>query len=354
MWRMKINQKISIVIPVFNTPTDVLKECIASVLDQSYQNLEVILVDDGSTSKDTISILEYFKNKDERVKVIFKRNSGVAATRNIGIKESTGDFIMFVDSDDSIKKHTCEKLASYVGEDICLSICGYYTDYNKNQGDDSYDIYYAEQIRELKFDILAFKTGKYDVAVDSPWGKLFDAHIIRENCIFFPENLTRSEDAIFVLKYLDCIDLVCILHDKLYYYRDNTSSLSRNFTKQSADMLPIVLQEEKRYVMKFCENDPYFLDACNLRVINGILEAEDVYFFNAKNKSGFFVGYVEFLNFIKEETISLALNNLTKQSNLCIKDKIRVGILKSPLLFAYYAAKYFRKFCRQRKNKRQK
>ena len=92
-----MNYKYSIIIPIYNVETT-LKRCIDSVIGQTYQNLEIICVNDGSTDS-SLKILEEYKN-DNRIKIITQKNKGLAATRNTGIKVATGDYITFIDSDD--------------------------------------------------------------------------------------------------------------------------------------------------------------------------------------------------------------------------------------------------------------
>ena len=99
---MKNKDLISIIIPVYNVEK-YLEECIESVINQTYRNLEIILVDDGSTDKCLETCKEYEK-RDNRIKVIHQENAGVSVARNVGIDFSTGQYIGFVDSDDFIEK----------------------------------------------------------------------------------------------------------------------------------------------------------------------------------------------------------------------------------------------------------
>ena len=93
-------QKISVIVPIFNASKSI-KKCIESIINQTYKNIEIILINDGSEDN-TLEIINDYKEKDERIKVINKANSGVANTRNVGIEIATGQYIMFVDSDDYI------------------------------------------------------------------------------------------------------------------------------------------------------------------------------------------------------------------------------------------------------------
>lgn len=123
-------KKISIVVPVYNVE-NYIEECINSIINQTYKNLEIILVDDGSTDSSG-KICDKFAKNDDRIKVIHKKNEGLGKTRNVGILESTGDYLFFVDSDDFIDLNTIEKLYNRSNNGTMdLVICDYYKYYNK-------------------------------------------------------------------------------------------------------------------------------------------------------------------------------------------------------------------------------
>ena len=101
-------EKISIIVPVYNVEL-YLEKCIESIINQTYTNIEIILVDDGATDSSG-NICDLYSKKDSRIKVIHKRNGGLSDARNVGIEKAVGQYLMFVDSDDYIDKTMCEKL----------------------------------------------------------------------------------------------------------------------------------------------------------------------------------------------------------------------------------------------------
>ena len=109
-----MSSKVSIIVPVYNS-SDVLCECVNSLINQDYENIEIILVDDGSTDNSG-EICDSFQEKDKRVKVIHKKNEGQSAARNLGIQESSGDYVMFIDSDDWLDLDAVSTLVSYADE----------------------------------------------------------------------------------------------------------------------------------------------------------------------------------------------------------------------------------------------
>ncbi len=109
--------KISLIVPVYNVEK-YLKKCIESILKQTYENLEILLIDDGSTDKSP-KICDDYAQKDSRIKVFHKENEGLSATRNLGIKLSTGEFIAFIDSDDELSEDFCEILIKAITKQNC-------------------------------------------------------------------------------------------------------------------------------------------------------------------------------------------------------------------------------------------
>ena len=118
---MLTEEKISIIIPIYNNEK-YIEKCIDSVINQTYQNWELILVDDGSTDN-SLSLCERYK-KDIRVKIIHQENSGVSVARNNGIKETTGKYITFIDSDDFVDRNYCSMLISFMRDDVSMVVLG--------------------------------------------------------------------------------------------------------------------------------------------------------------------------------------------------------------------------------------
>ena len=118
--------KVSIIVPVYNT-SKYLNSCIKSLLHQTLKDIEIILINDGSTD-DSESIIK--KYKDKRIKYISKKNEGIGKTRNLGIDTATGEYLSFIDSDDYVEPDFCEKMYEKATKDKCdIVICDYYEDH---------------------------------------------------------------------------------------------------------------------------------------------------------------------------------------------------------------------------------
>lgn len=119
--------KISLIVPVYNTEK-YLNKCIDSLINQSYDDIEIIIINDGSTDYSENLIKSY---NDKRIKYISKKNEGIGKTRNLGIEKSSGEYLAFVDSDDYLNENFCEKMLNKAITDDCdVVICDYYEDHN--------------------------------------------------------------------------------------------------------------------------------------------------------------------------------------------------------------------------------
>ena len=218
---------ISIIVPVYNSEK-FLSTCIDSILVQTYTNFEILLVNDGSTDG-SATICETYAMKDKRIRVFHKKNAGVSATRNFGIRQANGYFITFVDSDDKVQQSflsdfkTDEQNADFYVQGGVL-----WTSENEFQ-----KVYISHE--NQYYDNIAKIIESLDIEyriLESPWGKLFKKQILCENLHFFNEELFKSEDHLFVMGYFRFISSLYICNTCNYFYRkfDNHSSLSQQFT----------------------------------------------------------------------------------------------------------------------------
>ncbi len=218
---------ISIIIPVYNGEK-YLSKCIDSILSQTYQNLEIILVDDGSIDSSP-KICDEYSKKDNRIKVIHKKNGGVSSARNIGIAESTGDYIGFVDSDDYIELNMYENLFKALKDNNTeISMCGYNELENNKITKSIIPNQNTISGEELLKDIFE------ELFRPVVWNKLFKRCLFfnGSNQICFPENVTFGEDALMIVSILNATDNISIVHKALYNYNIFNNSLSHNLTDE--------------------------------------------------------------------------------------------------------------------------
>ena len=221
------NEKISIIIPVYNV-YKYIRECIESLINQTYSNIEIILVDDGSNDNSG-KICDDYAKKDKRIKVIHKENSGVSNSRNVGIEISSGDYIVFVDSDDVVSRDYIKKLFERHNDKRQI-ICKF-IEFNKEIP----NIKLSGNITQIKKDSF-IEISKLSL-LNTPCCKLYNKKIIKDNKILFDENISIGEDLLFNLEYLKYINEVYILDEYLYYYRrSETNTLTTKYNEKSMDM----------------------------------------------------------------------------------------------------------------------
>lgn len=221
---------ISIIVPVYNAQL-YIDQCIESVLTQSFQDIELILIDDGSTDESLKKCR--FWESDPRVILISTENHGVSSARNLGLQKASGKWIMFLDSDDYLLESCLEHLMAMVSPDIQAVIAAYDDD---TPGHDKvlHQSVTADSVQKMVLDPInnrllpAFYEIK-PLSLTSCWAKLFLNDVIRANEIRFREELRLSEDTLFHLEYLSCIDNVLVSSLPVIYYRRNTSSVTKVF-----------------------------------------------------------------------------------------------------------------------------
>lgn len=226
------NYLVSIIVPIYNKEA-YLEECVNSLIKQSYTNLEILLIDDGSKDNSTALCDEYAKN-DTRVKVIHKINGGLVSAWKRGVEEATGDYISFVDSDDWVDLDMVDRMIAYVsGSDKEIILSDYIIE--RSSGANSYvwqniepGIYEREQIVN---DIIPKLWGYEDRVISrSRCMKLFSAKLVKENAHYGDEHLRFAEDSsLSVPCVIDAERLVFMDKAAMYHYRFVDDSMVHDY-----------------------------------------------------------------------------------------------------------------------------
>ena len=213
-----MNELVSIIVPIYNTEGYVNK-CVDSLINQTYQNLEIILVDDGSTDS-SLSICKEYQEKDNRVKVFHKENGGVSSARNFGIKNATGKYLCFCDSDDYYSNEAIHVMSNAIDEVSADLYCfGRYGGAFENK---------IISKKENPHGLLQYLTsiGSYNC-----YSKLLKTSIIKEFNIIFDESFAISEDTLWLREYILHSDSICLKTDTVYYMCEREGSLTRTKKK---------------------------------------------------------------------------------------------------------------------------
>lgn len=219
--------KVSVIVPVYNAEK-YLPECVDSILAQTLRDIEVILVDDGSTDGSP-ALCDIYAKKDPRVHVIHKPNGRAASARNAGLKIAQGEYIAFVDSDDWIEPDMYEKML-VANAEVCLC------DYVRFQGDNEFPFsqpniragfYDKSQICKEIYPHLVMDGVEYPITI-SNWAMLIKRSIIQEHGLSYREDILISEDAPFGSEVLYCANSFAYLKNQhLYHYRITSGSASK-------------------------------------------------------------------------------------------------------------------------------
>lgn len=255
---------VSIIVPAYNAEP-FLQNCLDSVRQQTYHNWELILVDDGSTDT-TADIGIQNASIDKRIKYFRKNNSGVSSTRNFGLDQATGEYIMFLDSDDFCHPKLLELLLEGIYNESELSVCSHkcITKLPKEfQILSDVNITSLTEISEIYLALYNIK------ALHNPWSKLYQKSIIERFRIRFNENLALGEDLCFNLEYLDKIRSATIIKTPLYYYRHTANSLSKDIRIDYVDIQLYLIEKKMAFVEKY--NIPFNFEGCALGIVRDIV-----------------------------------------------------------------------------------
>ena len=261
-------KKVSIIVPIYNAE-NTIEKCVESILHQTYKNIEVLLINDGSTDE-SASICESYLLKDNRVKLYSRENTGPSDTRNFGIKIASGDFIQFVDADDIIDMEMTEQMVKSMSKGIDLCICGVEIKNNlkgniviTERGIPVNKIFTKRSFLDV-FDI--FYEAKL---INAPWNKLYIKDLILRNSIIFDSRINLGEDLLFNLAYLEHCNGINTVNKNLYKYSDfnNNSSLTKKYDDTFFDNQLFLLDSIEGFISRnnvLEHKRTIFLESCLL------------------------------------------------------------------------------------------
>ena len=255
-----MQEKITVIVPIYKVEK-YLNRCVQSITNQTYQNLEIILVDDGSPDECPKMCDEWLK-KDQRIKVIHKQNGGLSDARNAGLDVCTGEYITFVDSDDYIDELFIETLYNIAKNNNAQLVACQVKRFNGEQAQKE-TIENKEQIYD-KLTALknTFRTNDYEFI--TAWGKLYKAEIFKT--LRYPVGMVH-EDEFVIHKIFDQITTFAVTNQKLYYYYENPQSITGGIYKLNRANFLLALQDrteffKQKYPQLYNEMALYFAYKC--------------------------------------------------------------------------------------------
>ena len=243
---------ISVVIPVYNVE-EYLDRCIESVINQTYKNLEIIIVDVGSTDNSG-NLCDKWANVDSRIKVYHKENAGLSSARNFGIKKSTGEYIAFLDSDDFLNLSFYEKLLNYLKKSkssIVISGVMSFSNINeiKKHNQEEFNLEILEGLDKFKY----LEKGKVlDTVLAS--NKLYRKELFKE--IHYPEGKIH-EDAFIIHYLLDLSKRIVYTNEKLFYYFKRSNSITSTYNLKRLDEIEALKDRLNFFCQDKFINTPY-------------------------------------------------------------------------------------------------
>lgn len=228
-----MNELVSIIVPIYNSEKHI-KRCVDSIVNQTYKNIEIVLVNDGSTDN-SLNVIKEFT--DKRIVLIDKNNSGASDTRNVGIQKSRGKYVAFIDSDDWIEKDYILNLLQIIYMNKSDIIISGYTKVSDKQ----------IKIKKLVNKVIYLNQGEEDKTYDilysnngsSVWGKLYKYEIL-QNVIM--RKIKIGEDMLFNIEALSMSHKIFISDYVGYYYNDNSESITKKYISDIMDDLENILK----------------------------------------------------------------------------------------------------------------
>ena len=249
--------KISVIVPFYNVEP-YFSRCISSIISQSLKDIEIILVNDGSTDK-SLDIAYDFANKDNRIIVISQKNAGQACARNTGLKIAKGDYVAFIDSDDWLEHNMLENLLHVIEENNAEVVqCRFQFD-NESTGQTTPSKIFDHKILSNKNDIIVDALLVKNIFV-APWAKLFRRSFLISNGLWFEEGIV-NEDTLFTLKFACYADSICFSNKILYHAIERDGSTSRSSYLRLCSHMVIALNKAKEFFIAqgiFGQLDPLF------------------------------------------------------------------------------------------------
>lgn len=323
-----MNELVSIIVPVYKVEL-YLEKCVNSIINQTYKNIEIILVDDGSPDN-CGQICDILEKRDKRIRVVHQKNMGVSGARNAGLDIMTGKYVMFVDSDDYINDDIVEKLIENItNNNVDISNCGIEFIYADKRSEKSFMGYPQDVVLNQKDALKMFFT-----ASTAPFARLFKRDVI--DTIRFDTKIKIGEDLVFVTEvFLNAKIIAFTKYNGYSYFVNDSSVTNQNFSMTDFEHI------SSRYIAmeKIKAKYPDYKDICLNMVACGYkVIADRLSFINPKDrrifsgtlhhyqkmlKSNFDINFLSLNTFITKMRILIMRNSIITYTNLlCFRRKL--------------------------------
>jgi glycosyltransferase involved in cell wall biosynthesis len=337
---MENNPIISIIVPIYNVEL-YLHKCIDSLILQTYSNIEIILVNDGSPDN-CGRICDEYAQKDSRIKIIHKVNGGLVSARNAGYELSSGDWIMYLDGDDWIEINTCEILVRFLNifNDVDLIFWNTIQKMGEKsilqlywKSEDDYHIYRDKKCIKLSLNTLVYSSG-----IATAYSKLIKRAFCEQNNLIHNNNLIQGVEGVeFSMRVFYAAKTALHINQFLTNYRYNSNSISKRIDEKNSEYIIDGFVE----IQKFINNMPVlfrndFQEAMYQRVLYALIAISMSTYFHPNNKDAFFVKIRKFKSLLKENIIFEEALNHVKFDQLDRLRRIAFFAIKYKFYFLLY------------------
>lgn len=319
---------ISIIIPVYKVPENLLRKSIESCINQTLKNIEIVLVDDQSPDN-CGKICDEYKLRDKRINVIHQKNKGLSGARNTGVMAAKSKWIMFLDGDDYIDEDMCEVLFNKILEnDVDIVCCGYCRE-DINGRKKICDLNELEEkiYRNNECKILQEKVLNFNSHFATAYCKLIRKKFLIDNNIFHNEELRQGAEGIeFNIRLFEDANKVLIVKKYMYHYMYNKNSISNSQDEKNYIYVIRCFENIKKFI-KRSKNYNNLIQIFYNRMIFVIVTTTVSGYFNFENKEKYNLKCSKFKEYLKNDLIKEALDNSSLE-NVDIQRKIIIYLIK--------------------------
>ncbi len=288
---MESDPKVSIIVPVYKVEP-YLAACVESLLRQTYREIEIILVDDGSPDNCGTMCDEYAL-RDSRVKVIHQENQGVSVARNAGIKAAKAEWITFVDPDDWVEPTYVSTLydAQKQNRNIDIFLFDYIQEFDGRtnvkylkKGSGVLGDEWIHNLRIAQFNFLTVNGKPHGYEAKDLWNKMYRASLLKDNDLWFDPKARKGQDVIFNAECLQLTDKYFYINEALYHYRYHQESVTNRFNEKVQYYNEVAFENCERIINKFSLPEEY-RNAYYAWVVTRLYSCMRLYYFHSENKS---------------------------------------------------------------------
>lgn len=327
-------EQITVILPVYNISEDYLSTCLESLLQQTYSNIELILVDDGSQNN-APAIGRSYEEKDSRVTFFSQPHAGVSVARNLGLKNAHGAYICFVDPDDYVTPTYLEKLYRSITETKAdIALCNAIVKYKDHEVKNRFlpgkkRVLEGNDIGRLQYQLVSKKLADYyppEVACGTPWGKLYRRTFLEEHHLSFQPDLLRMQDNVFNLYALEQAKRVAFIPDFLYIYRKEVGSACYHYNPNIVDLFERYFAASFRFLEEY-DKGPRVRKALLMKTLTSFNSYLTQNFFHEENPNSFMAVRKQLNALLRREPYQQALKELD-YSLLTKSEQVFVFLLK--------------------------